>query len=189
MHREQFDGFISLLLIYKLCSHLNRPVIPFSPPSLPTSRAAYALQEVHLLWTLVTCFLRNPLAADGVTKLMEFTPKQSQAIKALNKVLHKNNVEETYALHTRRDVLDSVYFLEHDAKTVVQPFRSILKVYLALLMLDRQNKERTYTPIFHFPPHLSKVQFSIRLAAFHILHQDLYELSRSADQNSSKWLK
>lgn len=149
------------------------------PPAMKASKSAYAAMEIRFLWTNIVYFRLSQGKKQGNKGLMIHTRQQQDALAALDKILDADTLvfPNPTASQAKYEVLYSLYFPENNTFYARKPFSSPLKVFLSLLCLDRQPERAFYASLSDFPPLLSKMQFSVRLAGFHKLVMNLEALN------------
>ena len=153
-------------------SHLPRPVWIFTPPALPKSQAAYANEEVRFLWVNIQYFRRSD-AQKAQGEVIIHSERQREALLALEQALSSKVFNMSLARNMRQWALESLYFAPDVLWRALKPFGSPLKAYMALLCLSLDHSGRSFAPLHLYPPHLSKLSCSIRLAAFNHLMEIL----------------
>ena len=158
-------------------SHLPRQVRIFTPPALRKSQAAYAKQEVHFLWTNIQ-YSRRSTEQRSHGEVITHTDRQRKALQDLDNALSSRKFSHSRCEKASQLALESLYFPPDVSLRAINPFSSPLKVYLTLLCLSPEPGRFVFTSLYLFPPQLSKIQFSICLAAFNKMMEDILRMHK-----------
>jgi len=149
------------------------------------------MTEIHFLWTNLN-YLRLPLEArTGENEVFVYNSHQLEALSELDRILSRmEGFILLDASKAKYKALYALYFPEKTSLYARNPFASPLKVFLALLCLNRTECKGRLASLWDFPPHLSKAQFSIRLAGSHRLNEQLGELEKAGLlEGDENWLE
>ena len=158
---------------------------------MPKSEGAYANEEVRFLWVNLQ-YVRRSSEQKSRGEVIIHTDRQLQALLALDWALYSKAFNMTLTRKARQTAIEALYFSPDVSWHPLKPFSLPLKAYMALLCLSLDCTGPLFAPLHLFPPHLSKLTCSIRLAAFnHLMEilQHLYNEGSLKEGEDPQWLE
>ncbi|RXW19830.1 hypothetical protein EST38_g6025 [Candolleomyces aberdarensis] len=151
---------------------------PFSIPQKQHTLNSYLLFEVQLLRHMLYS-LHNPIKRKDGKDVFQFDNAQREALRNLNESLRDSKASLTEVGACVHTTLHALYFPTNPERAAFDVFEDPFSTYLSLTSLKPEGNP---VPLALLPPYLSKAQFSVRLRAYHHLHEDFQQYS--AQQNA-----
>ncbi|KAF8156432.1 hypothetical protein BJ912DRAFT_937058 [Pholiota molesta] len=139
--------------------------VSFKIPSISTLKLYVVTKILLLRWLIYV--LENPIRNKKKEPLFKFHNTQSKAIQALINAAKKGKSNEVVAAKVV-EVLHSLYFPSNPDRAVFNNQIEPVNTFLALLCLTDKGAPR---PISDVPHYCGRLQFSMRLCAYHYLYQ------------------
>ena len=178
--------FLSVCFFEK--RNLPRPVRPFTPPALQKSKAAYAMTEIHFLWTNLS-YLRLPLGArTGENEVFVYNSQQLEALSELDRILSlEGRVQSPWCLQSKIQSIIRALLSREDYSVRTQPLCFSAKSIFSATLFKSHRVQRTFCITVGFSSTL--IQGSIFDAAGGGLTDSTSSWMNSRKQDCSKGMR
>ncbi|KAL0960395.1 hypothetical protein HGRIS_005436 [Hohenbuehelia grisea] len=178
----------SVRFLLKDCSPRTRPGSDWKANIGRASLLIYCALQEMLICALAKHLAKPVRSRDGKSTLFRLTAVQARAIRELLVSLFidrsepLNEDERRFAVDRMYNMLYTIYFPPPKARILSDLFSSPLIAFLAAQWI---RKDGTYLEIHEFTPFLAKMQFMMRLAGFHNIHESFQAIKEEQDSLSA----
>ncbi|KAK7021781.1 hypothetical protein VNI00_017292 [Paramarasmius palmivorus] len=176
---------IRMKLVENVGAAIRRRAPLFTPSPNRTTRRRYYLVQVKLIYGLI-CHRKEPIISPHTkSTLFHISKALDEALKELEYILSQEELVLDNAQKALYKVLGRLFFPRGDRyedEVSSNPFMCPVTVFLAALWVN-SNGERS--SLWSVSPEIAKLQFCIRLAAFHIAVEGLNNKGHTTGNESS----